>query len=155
MRDLTRFLALMAWALLLLLLLSPWLLYELGLSRLERLPTPPAQLATAEQQAWVWQQARSQGMPQVEPMNPYGFRLRFFNEAPVSTPGERLTLWVAREHLLQLPRRRMGWWHLSYAALSIWLSRHWSAEELASAASPSSARGRPPGPRLTPPRPES
>jgi hypothetical protein len=122
-------------ALLLLVALSPWLTYELVLSRFDTLPAQPARVATAEQQAWVWELARGPGVPKVAPMNPYRvLNDLFFTGPSPPSAGETLAYWVAREHVRKLPRRTMASWHLSNAALAIWLTRHWSSEDLASAA---------------------
>lgn len=123
-------------ALLVLALASPWLIYEATLLNIEGRPVKPAQMASAEQQGWVWQCARGTGELRVESMNPYGFVWRFFTQDPAPLPGETLAYWVSREHIWAQPRRGMTWWHLSNAALTIWLTRHWTAEELASAMVP-------------------
>jgi hypothetical protein len=123
-------------ALLLLSPLSPWLIYEATLANIDGRPAKPAQMASAEQQARVWQCARGTGELRVEPMNPYGFVGRFIAGDPAPVPGETLAYWVSREHIWTQPRRSMLWWHLSNAALTIWLTRHWTAEELASALVP-------------------
>lgn len=134
MRKGGRFLTCVLGVLGLLIALSPWLLYELGLSRFDAMPTRPTHLATAEQQAWVWALARGSAQPRLEPMNPYVFVQRFLSGDGRSTPSESLAYWVSREYVWQLPRKSMGWWHLTNAALTIWLTRHWTAEEIASAA---------------------
>lgn len=122
--------------LLLLTLLSPWLVYEAILLGLDGQPARPEALAPASQQAVVWQLARGHGPLQVQPSNPYGFVARFFSGEPLATPGETMASWVSREYLWAQPRHRIGWWHVSNAALTIWLTRHWRAEELATAAVP-------------------
>ena len=134
MRKLLRVLGGVLGVLMLFVALSPWLAYELGLSRFDAMPVKPAQLATAEQQAWVWHLARGTGQPQVQPMNPYAYVLRFFSGDGRATPSETLAYWISREHVWKLPREGMGWWHLTNASLTIWLSRHWTIEEIASAA---------------------
>lgn len=122
--------------LLVLAMLSPWLAYEAILLGIEGRPTRPVPLASVDQQAAVWQLARGHGPLRVESLNPYGFVWRFFSAEVSGTPGETLAYWVAREHIWAQPRRSMLWWHASNAALTIWLTRHWSGEELASAALP-------------------
>lgn len=50
-------------------------------------------------------------------------------------PGQLVTWWVAREYLVSHKQYQgMGWWHLSGAALAIWLSRNWTSDEILSAA---------------------
>lgn len=136
MRLALRSLLCLVTVLLVLALLSPWLLYELGLQLADGLPTKPAQMASAEQQARVWRHARGIGEPLVEPMNPYGFAWRFVSADFAQPSGETVAYWVAREHISAQPQRGMLRWHLSNAALAIWLTRHWSTDELLSAAVP-------------------
>jgi hypothetical protein len=126
----------LAVAMLVVTLLSPWLIYEVVLLNIDGRPAKPAQMAPAEQQAWVWQCARGTGELRVGPMNPYGVAARFFTSDFAPLPGETLAYWVSREHIWAQPRHSMLRWHLSNAALTIWLTRHWTAEELASALVP-------------------
>lgn len=115
-------------------LLAPWLAYEIALARLPGLPERPQQLATPQQQDQVWRQAGGEGELAVQALNPYGFVVALVVRDRVR-PGEDLAAWVAREHLRALPREGgMLRWHVSNAALTVWLTRHWSAAELASAA---------------------
>ena len=46
--------------------------------------------------------------------------------------GGRKALWiVANDHNARhLNNRRMLWWHLSGASLIVWLSRHWTPEQV-------------------------
>lgn len=119
----------------LLVALSPWLLYELGLSRFDAMPEKPGQLATAEQQTQAWARARGTGMPKIEPMNPYSFVFNFFWRDPASntTPSESIAHLVATDYALQ-QRPMMGNAHLERVALAIWPTRHWTTEELMTAA---------------------
>lgn len=133
MRFLLRALAGTVMLALALCLLAPWLAYEITLARLERLPERPAQLASPAQQAAIWQRAGGEGPLAVEPVNPYGFMLALVARERVR-PGEELASWVARDHLRQLPPTGMLAWQLRNAALTVWLTRHWSAAELATAA---------------------
>lgn len=114
-------------------LLAPWLAYEIVLARLEGLPARPQQMATPAQQAEIWQRAGGEGPLAVEPLNPYGFVLALVARERVR-PGDEMAAWVARAHLQQQPRTGMLAWQLRNAALTVWLTRHWSAQELASAA---------------------
>ncbi|WP_457424319.1 hypothetical protein [Roseateles sp. P5_E7] len=135
MRKLLRFGAGVLGVLLLFVAMLPWLLYELGLSRFDKLPASPAQLATAEEQAQAWARARGAGMPKIEPMNPYSFVFNFFTRDPAhnATPGESVAHLAASDYALQ-QRPMMGNAHLERVALAIWLTRHWTTEELLTAA---------------------
>lgn len=123
-------------------LLAPWLAYEIALARLPALPERPQQLATPQQQDEVWRQAGGEGPLAVAPVNPYGFLIALMARDRVR-PGEELAYWVARDHLLAQPREGgMLGWHLSNAALTVWLTRHWSSQELATAACAVAAKRR-------------
>ncbi|WP_313704982.1 hypothetical protein [Massilia sp.] len=94
------------------------------------------QLASQEQQALVWQQARGEGTPHITSMTPYSFAAKMLSKTRGRThPGELVVWWVASDYLLK-HRRYQGnsWWHLSGAALTIWLSQNWTKEEVLSAA---------------------
>ncbi|HEV6967003.1 hypothetical protein [Roseateles sp.] len=115
-------------------LLAPWLAYEVALARMGTLPVPPRPLATPQQQAEVWQRAGGEGPLVVEPLNPYGFVLALVGRDRVR-PGEEIAYWVARAHLMgQADQGGMLGGQIRSAALTVWLTRHWSAEELATAA---------------------
>lgn len=129
-----------------LVLLSPWLIYEATLQSIEGRPVKPVRMASAEEQAAVWKLARGSGPLHAEPLNPYLFIWKL-TSTPAGQPdaGETLAYWVSREHVWALPERRgMGRWHLYNAALTIWLTRHWSAEEMASFMAPVVAKWPPP-----------
>lgn len=134
MRLLLRGLAALVVLAITLCLLAPWLVYEAALARLPALPAKPQVLATPLQQDEVWRRAGGEGPLVLEPLNPYGFVVALVTRDRVR-PGEELAYWVARDHLAA---RRAGGgmlgWQASNAALTIWLTRHWSREELASAA---------------------
>lgn len=124
-------------------LAAPLALYGLGLSGVEGRPQKPLRLASKAQQELVWKRARGEGAPRIETRNPYSLALRLMAAPEARTPpGELLTWWVASGYLLEHQRYRgMGWWHLSGAALSIWLSRNWTSEEILSAAALSFEHG--------------
>jgi hypothetical protein len=118
-----------------LVLASPLALYCLGLSGIDGLPQKPLQLVSKEQQDLIWKRARAKGMPRIEAMNPYWFAVTLLVKKNASTPPDQLVVWwVASGYLLNHQRYQgMGWWHLSGAALTIWLSRNWTSEEILSA----------------------
>lgn len=119
-----------------LVLVLPLALYSLGLSGVEGRLQKPLQLASAEQKADVWSRARGEGMPHVVGDNPYSYVARVLFEREQRTPpGQLVTWWVAREYLMRHKQHKgMGWWHLSGAAVTIWLSRNWTSDEILSAA---------------------
>ena len=110
-------------------------------------PVKPARMASADEQARVWRLARGLGELRVAPMNPYGFAWRVLSGDGSSSRGETLAYWVSREYMWTQPRRSMAGWHLSNAALTIWLTRHWAGEELATALVPVTSTWPPRAPR--------
>lgn len=114
---------------------APLGLYWVGLNAVDSMPIPPASIASTEEQADVWVRVRGQGVPQIRELNPYSVLYSVASGAPQD--AGTLAAWqVASEHLLA-HRRFMGmsWWHLSGAALTIWLTRNWSTEQILSQAS--------------------
>lgn len=114
----------------------PLALYSLGLSGVEGRPQKPIRFASAEQKTVVWNRARGEGMPFVAADNPYSYVASvFFAEGQRTPPGKLVTWWVARDYLVKHKRYEgMSWWHLSGAALAIWLSRNWTSDDILSAA---------------------
>lgn len=122
----------------LLVVAAPYALYRLGLHGIEGRPAKPLRLATPEQQQWVWTQFKASGLRgerKVVPLDPcsYAYDLLSGHAEDTQTFGNLLAWNVARPYLMEHRRfKGMGWWHLSGEALSIWLTRNWSTEELLS-----------------------
>lgn len=132
-----RFIALVLLSAIVALLLAlPLGLYWLGLNGVEGLPQKPSQLVSKERQAIVWKRARGGGVPRIDQMNPYSFAVSLVvKEDPKTPPDQLIAWWVASDYLLSHQRQKgMGWWHLCGAALTIWLTRNWTSEEILSAA---------------------
>jgi hypothetical protein len=106
----------------------PWGLYALGLHYVDGRPTPPAQVASSSERAVVWMKARGTGLPTVPELSPYTYLLE---HGAGNKAGVLVAWWVASEYLAEHRQKQgMFWWHLSGAALTIWLTRNWSADEL-------------------------
>lgn len=119
--------------------LSPLVLYAIGLQGVEGRPQLPRQLASPAGQAAAWQSVRGVGTPDVPRLNPYTYWSVV--SGGESKAGVLLAWQVAANHLLSHRRYRgMHWWHLSGAALTIWLTRNWSAEQLLSKVAESRAQ---------------
>jgi len=136
MRRFRQLLAVVTCATFALLLVFPLCLYWLGLSGVEGRPEKPRQLASIEQQSMIWMRARGTGTPFVSADDSYTYLASiFFVQSKRAQPDRLVTWWVARDYLATHKRHNgMGWWHLSGAALTIWLSRNWTAEEILSGA---------------------
>jgi hypothetical protein len=111
----------------------PWWLYAQGLAAYDRLPQPPAQLASAAEQQQVWQRAGAAAEPEAVVLNPVTYLLSAsFQARPpeITAYAWRVASAHGRTHLLQAqgPTSR----HLAGAALTIWLTRHWRVEQLLS-----------------------
>lgn len=114
---------------------GPLALYWLGLSAIDTLPEPPVAIASVEQQAGVWMRERGQGAPSVKRLSPHSYLLAWRSATPLD-PGALVAWRVASHHLLAHRRSTgMFWWHLSGAALTIWITRNWSTEQIMSQAS--------------------
>jgi hypothetical protein len=54
----------------------------------------------------------------------------FWGETRFAGAGQLAAWQIARAHNSDHPVGGMGWWHLSGAALTIWVTRHWSGEQI-------------------------
>ncbi|HDS1039884.1 TPA: hypothetical protein QDZ42_003525 [Stenotrophomonas maltophilia] len=111
--------------------LLPGLLYLLGLALVEGRPKPadraPSGVAACS----------SEPRAGYQPMNPWRFTAQFFDEdgRKANVPVvEQEAYWVARRHLWRQPQQDMLRWQLSSTALTIWITRHWSAAQIADTA---------------------
>jgi hypothetical protein len=104
---------------------APWLVYWFGLNEIEGRPTPATHVATTEQIDGLLKGLRISLPVQVDPLTPYSF----FIQGAHPSPSARLAWVIARSHNAEhLSDRR--YWHLSGAALTIWLTRNWTPSEL-------------------------
>ena len=122
---------------LLLLALLPGIVYFAGLFNIDGRPdfAQTCQLNSARRLE-VWRELGENSPYKngiaVRALNPWMF-VAHFHSATLRKPhaGERAAWFIARNHnMTHLGNRRMAWWHVSSAALTIWLTRHWTAEEL-------------------------
>ena len=117
--------------------LLPGIIYFVGLFNIDGRPAfaQTCQLNSAQKLA-LWKElgesAKHANDISVRAMNPWAFAAKFhFKTMSKRNAGERAAWFVARNHNIKhLGNRRMTWWHISGAALTIWLTRHWTAEEL-------------------------
>ena len=110
----------------------PWLLYTQGLKLVVQLPQPPAEVLPATQQREVWQRAGLGGEPAAAVLDPVSYLASAAVQA--RPPAVTAFAWrVASVHLRQ-EARALGPLekHLAGAALTIWLTRHWSLGQLLS-----------------------
>ncbi len=104
-----------------------WVLDELDL------PQPPAgQSLTRTQQIELWTANGGEAeVFEVERQYPWTPFLDVVIQKSSLPRAEAPLVWsVARQSLKARGRMPMGWWHLRGVALSIWVTRHWSAADL-------------------------
>jgi hypothetical protein len=112
-------------------------LYEIGLMNIDGRPAPPIQTSNAASDGAFLQQAFRKPEPlAIRVLNPWSYAAGFLtNDDPGSDDGSIAAWVIARDYNeSHLRNRRMTFWHLSGAALTIWVSRHWTAEQIVSAA---------------------
>lgn len=122
--------------------LMPALLYEVGLRNIKMLPVPPRGNVTAAEASNLWTQLKETGPIKLQKINPYGYAMRLpLCGTAQQIPGERLAWFVARNHnATNLNDKRDIYWHLSGAALTIWLTQNWTLEQLLAQANEIRAR---------------
>jgi len=110
---------------------GPWLLYGLGLHGVLGKPQLPSRMATEVERMDIWHGARGAGQPSVYRLNPYTYLVSL---ADVNARAGRLVAWQVASRYLQENRRYKGmhWWHLSGAALTVWLTRNWTVDQMLS-----------------------
>lgn len=124
-------------------ILLPWSLYNIGLGNINGRPELPAQSKLAEDEAIkIWRELKEKDPIEVVKLNPYHFVLFLLGIGSTGpAPGERLAWFVARNHnYANLKGRRNLYWHLSGAALTVWLTRNWNADQLLAKAKEIQAR---------------
>jgi len=110
----------------------PGFVYVVGLAKVNARPTPadPA-LFSHEAIAATWAQCRDESPVVVRATNPWGVAGKFLFGNPLrTTPGERSAWRIASTHNASHSVGSNLWWHTSGVALTIWITRHWSAEQI-------------------------
>lgn len=111
----------------------PAIVYGVGLLKIEGRPVPadPRNYSTAELSA-AWQRCHDRLPVSVVPLNPWGVAAGFFwGDGQMHGAGQYAAMRVARAHNDQHVSGGMFWWHLSGGALTIWVTRNWTAEQIA------------------------
>ncbi|WP_156795646.1 hypothetical protein [Bradyrhizobium icense] len=104
---------------------APWLIYWIALNEIESCPTPARHTATAEQVDSLFRKLRLSQPVHIDPISPYSY----FLQGVHPSASTRIAWIIARSHNVNhLSDHR--YWHLSGAALTIWLTRYWTSTEL-------------------------
>ena len=106
---------------------APWAIYWFGLSRIEGRPIASTHTVAAEQIDSLFKRLRISQPVQIYPTSPYSY----FLQGVHPSSSTRIAWIIARSYNAEhLSDRGMLYWHLSGAALTIWLTRNWTPVEL-------------------------
>ncbi len=143
----------------LLIVAGPWALYRMGLGSLPVLPQAPQTLSSPQLQRDVWQRWGGQGEPELVVLDPVSYVMSAAGQN-VPPPSTLFAWRVASAHTqAHLQGGGKLGWNLATSALTIWVTRHWTLEQLlsevsrldaANPAEPRSAPASPPDGRGTP-----
>jgi hypothetical protein len=107
---------------------APWVIYWYALQQIDGRPTAAAHAATAEHVDRLFKTLKITQPVQIDPISPY----TYFLQGTHPNPSARLAWIIARsfnvKHLAT--DHQTLTWHLSGAALIIWLTRNWTPTEL-------------------------
>src|SRR5215471_1530531 len=99
---------------------APWLIYWIGLGKIEGRPRHATHTVTADEVDSLCKRLRISQPVQIDPISPYSYIL----QGARGSASTRIAWTIARFHNVEhLSDRR--YWHLSGAALTIWLTRNW------------------------------
>ena len=112
-------------------------LYWFGLSNIDEEPVPPARTDDLGiDTALLQRDFRNQLPILVYVLNPWTFmgELRAGNAATPDNGAHVVWIVVQKYNSKHLKNHKMTWWHLSGAALTIWMTRNWTRDEIVAAA---------------------
>jgi hypothetical protein len=110
---------------------GPWLLYGIGLAKVDGRPPHASQTVVTQEDAdALWQGLRISQPVRLDPVSPYSYvQTLVVGDQKVLGPSARIAWIIARSYNVEhLTDHRA--WHLSGAALTIWLTRNWTSSEL-------------------------
>jgi len=122
-------------AALLLVLLAPIGLYLAGLSNIEGRPSPPMSTTNVLADGIELQRALRLKTPiVVRPSNPWIYIGEVLGKFTPDAGTYAAWLVAGEFNRNHLKQHQMLWWHLSGAALTIWVTRNWSSDQIVVAA---------------------
>lgn len=110
----------------------PWGLYYLGLKDIDGKPDLPAHMISGDMQQKIWAESGYEGQPESVALNPVSYILSAAGQdapPPVTLFAWRVASSYQRQHHAH---EGVMWQQLSGGALTIWLSRHWTIDQLLS-----------------------
>jgi len=116
---------------------GPWIIYGVALAKIAGRPDAPAAAASAQQLDLLRSSLRAHGPLDVPQLSPWQYLLALITDPkPLSSPGVLAAWSVARDYnATNLGKVRAVWWHASGAALTIWLTRNWTEDQILARAS--------------------
>jgi hypothetical protein len=120
-------------------LLLPWGLYGLGLTNIDGRPSAPTgpPISTQDDE-FLRHELRAQHGISVVPLAPGGYFVGLLmanSKVSAEESGADAAWLVARNYnASHLKNRQSVWWHLSGAALTIWITRNWAPDQVLSRA---------------------
>ena len=79
----------------------------------------------------IWASFNETAPIEVRPLMPWNIMMGFVFSRTSLGPGSKIAGYVAQHTLINARVQvRMLYWHVKVLAMTIWLSRHWSAEEI-------------------------
>jgi hypothetical protein len=116
---------------------TPLGLYWLGLSNVEGRPEPPTQMREiAADTALLGQYFNNESPIVVRVLNPWSYLGEMRPVLPVPRLNGSHAVWIIVRNYngSHLRNHRGIWWHLSGAALTIWVTRNWTTDQIVTAA---------------------
>lgn len=115
-----------------LLIAWPGFVYVIGLAKVHSRPTPAdPTIFSPEAISTAWLQCGEELPIAVGVANPWQVAgTLLFDDPRRASAGERAAWQIASTHNASHPVSSNLWWHTSGTALSIWITRHWSAEQV-------------------------
>jgi hypothetical protein len=110
----------------------PAIAYGVGLLRVQGRPVPAnPNDYSPEEIAAAWERCRDHLPVSVVPLNPWRYASNLFTGDAGFTGNGQLAAWhVVRAYNFEHSVGVRGWWQLSGAALTIWVTRNWSGEQI-------------------------
>lgn len=110
----------------------PGIAYIAGLVLVRGRPAPvDATVLDRDAHAHVIRACREEAPLRMRPLNPWHVSTRFLSDDPLGwEPGEYAASRIAMRHNVEQLAGGHFRWHVSNTALTIWITRHWSAEQL-------------------------
>jgi hypothetical protein len=115
----------------------PIVLYWLGLHNIDGRPKPLVQANNGAADTTLLQQAFHSTLPfDVHALNPWTYLISLGPSLAMTSDSGSHAIWmiVRTYNSSHLKNRRMIWWHLSGGALTIWMTRNWTTDQVVAAA---------------------